>query len=487
MKKDYIILFAIFIVVFQFRLLFAFQTPYLSADDAYYNLRNVENIANTFRPIIFDQLSYGGRYIIDSHIFHYFLALLNLIFPMSFVFKMLPELLFSSLIFIVYGIAKKITDNSIAVLFAAFISGFIPIFISNSLNNLSQYALLFPLLFYQLYCMLNLKTHIGRFILLAFLLPLLHPFSFILSIAMIFYTILLNLEGMKVIKLQKESILFYILISILVNLILFKKAFFSSGLLAVWQNLPIDLLAQHFTNINVLALVYNIGFMPLILGITGILIGLFKEKQKPAYLLSAMILATFVLLFLRLISIQLGMMFLGLLLALISALSIEKLISYLNMTKFIKYKQHIFFLGIILIVLTMIVPSYFNAQNVIDNTLSYQEVQALNWIKDNTHENSTILASIEEGSYITGIAKRKNVADTNFMLAPDRYTETKEMLITESQVKALQLMDKYDVDYIYLSQRTQKEKEIKHLKYINKKCFHTVFKNEKTTIFKVLC
>jgi len=372
-------------------------------------------------------------------------------------------------------------------LFAAFISGFIPIFISNSLNNLSQYALLFPLLFYQLYCMLNLKTHIGRFILLAFLLPLLHPFSFILSIAMIFYTILLNLEGMKVIKLQKESILFYILISILVNLILFKKAFFSSGLLAVWQNLPIDLLAQHFTNINVLALVYNIGFMPLILGITGILIGLFKEKQKPAYLLSAMILATFVLLFLRLISIQLGMMFLGLLLALISALSIEKLISYLNMTKFIKYKQHIFFLGIILIVLTMIVPSYFNAQNVIDNTLSYQEVQALNWIKDNTHENSTILASIEEGSYITGIAKRKNVADTNFMLAPDRYTETKEMLITESQVKALQLMDKYDVDYIYLSQRTQKEKEIKHLKYINKKCFHTVFKNEKTTIFKVLC
>ncbi|MBU2589912.1 MAG: hypothetical protein KKB39_04070 [Nanoarchaeota archaeon] len=487
MKKDYIILFAIFIVVFQFRLLFAFQTPYLSADDAYYNLRHTEHIMQTFSPIIFDQLSYGGRYIIDSHLFHYFLAFLKLILPMSFVFKMLPELLFASLVFIIYGIAKRITENSTAALFAAFISGFIPIFISNSLNNLSQYALLFPLLFYQLYCMLNLKTHMGRFILLAFILPLLHPFSFILSIAMVLYSILLNLEGMKVVKMQRESILFYILIGILINLILYKRAFFSSGLLAVWQSIPTNLLVQYFTNINVLALVYNIGFIPLILGILGILIGLFKEKQKPVYLLSAMILGNFILLFLKLISIQVGMMFLGILLALISALSIEKLISYLNMTKFVKYKQHLFFLGVILIVLTMVIPSYFNAKNIIDNSISFQEVEALNWIKDNTHENSTVLASIEEGNYITSIAKRKNVADKQFMLAPNRYSEMQEMFITESQVKALQFIDKYGVDFIYLSERTKKERSIEHLKYVDKKCFHMVFKNEKTTIYKVLC
>ncbi len=487
MKKAHIVLFVIFIVVFQFRLLFAFQTPYLSSDDAYYNLRSAEKITEDFSPMLFDELSYGGRYIIDSHLFHYFLAFLNLILPMSIVFKLIPELLFASLVFIVYAIAKKITENSHAALFAAFISGFIPILISNTLNNLTEYALLFPLLFYQVYCMLNLKTHMTKFIVLSFILPLLHPFSFILSIAMIFYIILLNLEGKKVVKVQRESILFYILIGLLINLILYKKAFLVSGLQAVWQNIPRALLAEHFANINVLALIYNIGFIPLILGILGILIGMFKEKQKPAYLLSAMILTTFVLLFLKLISVELGMIFLGILLAIISALSIEKFISYLDMTKFVKYKEIIFFISIILIVLTIIVPSYYNAKNALDNTISFQEVEALKWIKENTEEKSTILSAVNEGHYITGIADRRNVADDNFMLAPDRYSDVQEMLTTESQVKALQLMDKYSVDYIYLSERAKKAKGIEQLRYADEECFNNIFKNEKAKIYKVLC
>lgn len=487
MKKEHLILFAIFIVVLQFRLLFAFQTPYLSSDDAYYNLRQTEHISENLKPMIFDALSYGGRFIIDSHLLHYALAALNLILPAVFVFKIFPEILFASLIFIVYAIARKVTENSTAAMFAAFISGFIPIFISESLNNLSVYSILLPLMFYQVYCVLNLRTHLKRFIFLSFILPILHPFSFLLSLALLFYVILLKLESIRVNKLTSEALIFYVLLSMLISFIVYKKAFLASGLLAVWQNIPLALLTSYFKDINVLALIYNIGFIPLILGITGILIGLFREKSKQVYFLSAIILANFILLFLRLIDFYVGMMVLGIMLAIISALSIEKFIGYINMTKFVKYKMHIFFASLALIVLTMVVPSYFNADAVISNTISKEEVAALQWLNSNAEEGSTVLAGIQEGHYLTLFANRSNVADSRFISAPDRYSDMEEMITTESQVNALQLMDRHDVDYIYLSERTKKAENVDHLKYIDKRCFKKAYENEKAEIYKVVC
>jgi len=487
MKKEHIILLAIFLVVLHFRLIFSFQTPYFSSDDAYYNLRHTEYIKEHIVPMLYDELSYGGRYVLDSHIFHYFLAGFSFFLPPLFVFKIVPELLFAALVFIIYAIALKITTNTTAALLSSLISAFIPLFVSESLNNISVYSLVFLLLFYQIYCLLNIETHTGRFIILSFLLPFLHPFSFLLSVSFVVYAVLLNLESIRIKKLTKEAILFFVLTSILISLIIYKKAFVSFGLYAVWQNIPAELIENYFKNINIFMLIYNIGFVPLLLGILGIAFGLFREKKEAAYLLSALVLSVLILLFLRLINFYIGLVFLGIVLVIMSALSIEKAISYINMTKFVNYKKQIFAAFLLVVFLTLVVPSYFNAKGVIEKTISNEEVSVLEWAKNNTEQDATLLADISEGNYIAAIAKRKNVADTTFLLAPDRYASVYEMFNTGSLVKATQQMHKYGVDYIYLSDKTKKIYNIKDLKYIDDKCFRERYVTEKAKIYQLLC
>ncbi|MDD4877863.1 MAG: hypothetical protein PHO02_02375 [Candidatus Nanoarchaeia archaeon] len=487
MKRDYAILLVIFILVLFLRLVFVSQTPYFSDDSAYYNLRHTDYISENHQPMIFDELSYGGRYVIDSHIFHLMLAGFNSFLPYFVVFKLLPEILFALLIFIVYAIAKRLTANTTAPLLAALISGFIPIFMANTVNTLSVYSLVLPLIFYQVYCLMNIETHRGRFIVLSFLLPIIHPFTAILAISFVLYAVLLSIESIKMKKAAKEAVLFFVLLVSLLGIIVYKKAFIEFGIYAVLQNVPSALFSSYFQGINLLSLIYNIGIIPLILGSLGIVFGISWEKNDSAFLLSGLVLADFILLFLRLINFNTGMIFLGILLSILSAISISKAISYIKLTKFSKFKNSIFVVFIVLIVILLGIPSYTGTSKAIEKTVSSDEIAALEWLRGNSEQDSTVLGNINEGNLIEYIAQRKTVADSLFMFAPDRYDDVKLMLTTESLVKATQLMHKHSVDYVLMSQSTKDMYNMEDLKYAKTECFEEVFVREKAKVYRLVC
>ena len=483
-----IILSFIFLLTLGFRLFFVFQTPYYSGDNAYYNIRHTVEINKFYQPMLYDDLSYGGRYSVVSPLYHYFLAFFNTLVPDGLAFKIIPEILLAGLVFLIYFISRSITENETAALLSAFISGFLPIFIGETLNNISVYSIVLVLLFYCVYSLLNLKTHSTEFIILSFVLQILHPFGFVLGLAFLLYLILLNIESIKIGRQTQEAVAFFVFIGILVNLILFKKVFLAYGLQSVWQNIPKEMLVNYFQNVDVLSLLYGVGFIPLIFGIMGISVGVFKQKNNAIYLLSALILTLFILLFMRLIGFAVGMMFLAIFLTIMSALAFDRVIAYINMTKFSSFKNAIFAGLIVLIALSLILPSYGRAKSVIAETISPDEVAALHWIRGNTDEDSTVLAGINEGNYITAIAGRKNVADAQFLLAPDRYADVTTMFTSESLVIASQLLDEYDVDYIYLSQRAMKFYRIENLKYLgDENCFEKFYSTERAGIYKVLC
>lgn len=487
MKKDYVILFVIFILALNFRMIMSLQAEGFSSDSSYYSLRHINYISENTQPMIYDELSYGGRYILDTHIFHYALAGLRAILPDFFVFKMLPEILFASLIFIVYAVAKTLTENSTAAMLAALISGFIPIFISNSINTISVYAILLPLIFYQLFCLMNLETHKGRFIVLSFLLPLIHPFTAILALAFLFYAVLLSIESIKIKRQVKEAIIFFVMLVLLVSFILYKKAFLAFGINALLQNVPSALFASYFQGINVFSLIYNIGIIPLILGALGIIFGIAWEKNDSAFLLSALVLADFSLLFLKLINFSLGMMFLGILLAIFSSTAISKAIRYVNITKFAGRKNIIFVAFIILIAATLFAPSYSSASKAVKAAPSAHEINALAWISQNAPGDSLVLGNIDEGNLIAYAAERKTVADNVFMFAPDRHDDVYTMLASESLVKATNLMHDYGVDYIFISEKTRQDYNMEDLKNANSECYKMEHESEKAKVYKFLC
>ena len=127
LKRETWILIAIFFLVFISRLFFIFQSPTFSDDSAYMTQRYTENIVETGESLKYDPLSYGGRNVIYSPIFDYILWFFGLFIPLSLVFKIIPQLFISSLVIIVYLIAKEVKSNEVLALIAALLSGFIPI------------------------------------------------------------------------------------------------------------------------------------------------------------------------------------------------------------------------------------------------------------------------------------------------------------------------------------------------------------------------
>ena len=96
MKKENIILFAIFLLVVALRLFLVLQTNNFSSDDSYYNVRIAENLIDK-KLIMHDVLSYGGRDVITLLVFHFILAIFKLIFSSNLVYKILPLFLITFL------------------------------------------------------------------------------------------------------------------------------------------------------------------------------------------------------------------------------------------------------------------------------------------------------------------------------------------------------------------------------------------------------
>lgn len=485
-KKVYII----FLFVLLFRLFFAFQDAEFSNEDAYLTLRNVENIEETGKPLFEDNLSYGGRIAVFLPLYYYFLASINVIIG-NVSFKLIPALLFSSLVFLVYLITKELTKDEDSALLATLTSAFIPVLISNTTNNISIFsAALFIILLMILSLMkIENKKSLSLFMGLSLLFPLVHNMAFLFIISLIVYFILSIAESNKISKIKKEAILFSIFVTLIIGFLFFKDAILLHGFNIIFQNTPLKILSSYFKGINIVELIISLGIIPLLFGILGLSYAIRKKNDNMLFLTSILATTSLLLIF-KLINFSLAIIFLGILLAIISSIGFEKSFKYVKLTKFSDYLKYIKFSFLILIFLLLIIPSYIGANDSKNKVLNNEELNALFWLRDETEEDSTILSSHEEGHFITNIAKRKNVIDDNFLLIENidqRYNDVERIYTTESQVKALQALNKYNVRYVYFSDRTKQIYNVDEIAYVDDNCFKEVYHTEEARIYKVRC
>ncbi len=490
MKKTNNILILIFLGILAFRLFFVFKTPYFSSSESYFVIRNIENIIQTGLPLFDDPLSYSGRYLLFQPLFYYLLMPFYLIFKDA-ILKLIPAILFSSTVFFTYLLIKKITKSKPAIYLATLSSIFIPISFTTTLNSISIYSLIIPLTLYLILMLIKIKSKINYFIFLSILLPLLHPFSLLIALAMIIYLIIAKTESLKISRLKIEAITFFIFLTLLITFIFFKKPLLELGLSVVWQNTPSLIIKEYFRDINLIEAIFSIGALPILFGVYGIVYSLIKRKKTSTFLIISVIFSIFLLLTFRLIGFNIALTLLGIFLAIISSLGFERFFEYIKLTKLFYLEKPAKFTLFLLIVLTLIIPSIIASNNLIKSTISEEEIEALNWIKENAEQDVIVLSSAEEGHYITAIAKRKNVIDTNFVSAKkinERYEEVRESLTTISEAKALQIFRKYDVTYIYFSEKTKEIYKTGDLDYIqDKNCFKTEYENAKAKVYKVRC
>jgi hypothetical protein len=492
MKKVHVILLLIFLFVLGARLYYSFSTPYLSSDESYFNLRQIESIKDTGKPIIHDSLSYSGRTFIFTPGFHYLLAFLSYIFPLAFVVKFFPNLFAASIVIFTYLIAKKITKKAYAALFTAFISGFIPVYFNETFNSLSVYSLFIPLMFFLLYCFLNIKKqfYIYLYIILLIILSLIHPSIVIFGVALIIYLLLIKLEKIPYDKAELELIIFSLFFILWIQSIMLKKLFLFHGPLIIWQNIPQEILTNYFSKITILEGIYNIGILPFFYGIYMIYNNLFKKKNKQIYLLIAFALTIGLLLWLRMVKVQLGLIFLGIILTILFSEFYSYYTSYIRTTRAARFLNMFIFLLFLAFFLTSIIPSLALAKNTAEHSVVKDKILALQWISRNSAEDATILASIDEGNLITAISERKNVFDSNFLLiknSDEIFNDVERIFVTRYSTEAIKLLSKYSVDYIFFSQDVKDYYNINSLSYISHECFELAYENKNVAVYKPLC
>jgi hypothetical protein len=479
----------VFALTLGIRLIIAFQSPYFSGENSYFNLRQIEHIKNTGLPVFDDELSYGGRTYIFPPVFHYTIAFFSLFMPVDIASKIFPNIFASSLVIIAYVFSFQLTKNRRASLFTSYISGFIPIFFAPTVNSISTYSLAIPLIFYMLYCFIRIseRKYLYRYLILLFLLPFVSTSAALVALGFLVYILFIRLEEFKQKRAELEIIAFSIFFLTWIFFIMYKKAFLFHGASVIWENIPKEMLANYFKETSLVKAIYQVGFIPLIYGIYSVHYHIFTKRDRKVYLLISFAFSIALLLWFKLIELELGMMFLAIVLALLFGYLYASFFNYLRKTRISKLSWIFVLSFIVTFFLTSVIPSIYDANAALEDSPSTKEIRALNFLRD--MPDGAVLALVSEGHLITAIAQKENVADPNFLMIDDadqRYNDIKKIYTTPFKTDAIGLLNKYNVKYMLFSDSAKEQFGIEEIKYIDDECFKPIFE-DKVEIYESVC
>jgi hypothetical protein len=478
-RTKQILLALIFAIALGTRLYFAEYSETFT-HDAYFDYRQIEHIREKGLPVFNDELSYGGREFLFLPAFHYVMAFFSLFIPLEQVLRVLPNIFSASIIFIVYLFTKQLTKNDYISLFTSLSSAFIPIHFVANMNSISPLSLQIPLIFLALYCFIrsNQKKYLALFAIFTFVLPLVHGSAIILILTFALYTVLSKIMSYKIGKKSIELIMFYIFITLWILLVFFKNAFLTHGVAIIWQNIPFLIRNQYFVKTTVLEIIISIGLLPIISGAYSCYVYVLRTKEKSFYLLLSLVLCLLVLIWARLITPIIGLSLLGIVLVILSGALLNFFVNYLDKTKLSRFKMVFVLIFVFIFVLNLVTLTVLFASQPI--TVPKSDFEAVQFLANQTKK--TVIAPVELGHLLTAVAGQPNVADKSFFLignVEQRINDLVTVYNTPFQIRAVSVMDKYDVGYLYIP-------EGKDVKYIEGKCFELIY-NESVKIYEITC
>ncbi len=487
LRSEYVLLIAVFLASLAARLWVAFGTPNFSYD-AYFQLGQVENIRTSFLPS-FSRLFYSPHPFMP--LFHYVLAFFSLFAPLHAVLKVVPNILASSSVFLAYLVSFEMTKDKRAALFSAASVGFVPVFVFNTANSLSPYALAVPLMLALVYSFLKVgeKSFVALFVVFLFALVFTHPSALLFVSGLLLYVLLLYVLGSKSSRSELEIMLFSVMASIWIVFLFFKEALLAHGFSVFWQNIPGDVLAGGFSGFSVFDAVYRIGLLTFIAGIFVTYRYVFEEKRKDVHVVISLSLMVLALLALKLVKLDAGLMFLGVFFAVMSGEAYKAFFEYLGKSKAAKMLPAVSVLLASVFILTSVAPSLLYRQFQAGEVPTSGELVAFEWLKNGSSEASVVFSDVNEGHLVVAVSGRRNFVDSNFLLSHDisqRLSDMEKLYTAKSQITALQIMDSYDLSYIVVTGRALARRNVSSLSYVAS-CFAVVFEGEDTVIYKPLC
>ncbi len=491
MKKKHLLmisLLVIFLITVGIRLFYAFGTSTFSDDSAYFTLRQIEHIKDTGHPLYYDPLSYGGRTHVFLPLFHYILAFFSLFFGTIAVAKAVPNIVASTLVFVVYLIISRITRNKWVAVLTAFISAFIPIYISETINSISVYSFTIPLSFLMLYFLLSRKFNLFLASLILFM--LLSPSVVLIVMTMILYFVFSWVEGFTPHRAEIELTVFSVFLVTWFYFLVYRDAFLLYGYRIIWYNIPKEVLAKYFSQFDMPTALYQIGIIPILSGIYMFYHYMFKKKKKSVYMLISLLVIVGLLLLLKFIQLRMGMMYIGVALAILFGEFFILLMSYISRTKFAGYRNWIVAGFIAIFIATSFLPSLGYANEKMSESVSEEKVFAFTFLGNISEENAAFVGSVFEGNLINYYIKRKNIIDTDFLMIRNvdaRLRDVRTIYTSAIETKPVEIMKKYNADYIIFTDAEKRYYNITRIAYVDEDCFPLVYSGKDVKVYKRKC
>ena len=487
MKKRYAFaLLAIFIAAFSLRVFIALQSQTFE-HEAYFSIQRMKEILDSKIPAHTDPLSYGGRPLIYPPLFYYTLAASSLLVPIDIAGKIVPNLFIASLAIIIYFLAYDMTKDPNASLVSALLAGFAP-FLFSTINLISPYSLAIPLLYILIFLFFRIHKpyYVLVFIIVLGLMRYTHPSVILIIVALLCYLLFQKLDRLKTLPAETELILFSSFLVLWSLFITYKQPLLSHGLSIIYQNIPPSLLQNYFSEVNIAQAITGIGIIPLLGALYTIYTHLFDRKNRITHFMIIFTLLISLLLGLKLVNLDLGLSLLAVNFAILFSVFYKSLFGFLAKT-YVDQLRGFFKLAILVLILaTSIIPSF--AFGISGNTLAQADKDALDWVQANTPD-STLFGALQDGYAITAIARRKNIADENFLLIPnpeEQVQDISQLYYAIFQTEALRVLEKYNSTYIFLSTTAQETYGISALEFAEPPCFELVYSHS-AKVYKVNC
>jgi len=492
MKKQILIPLAIiFLAASVLRIYFALQQPYFSDDGAYFMLRQAQEIADTGTPIYHDPLSYGGRSFIFLPVFHYMIAGFALFFNVIIVSKILPNLLAATVVIAVFLICRELTKNDLVSLVSAFASGFVPVFISETINSVSVQSVAVPATFFLVYFLMRLrkKVMLHLFLLtLAFFL-ILSTYSLLIVLSMMLFLVFTWVEGIKLTRSEIELTIFSLFLTAWFYLLFYRDALLVHGHQIIWQNIPGEVINVFFSDIDILLTIVHIGIIPLLSGFIMFYYYIFKKKKKQIYLLLSLTLLITLLLLNQYIELSIGLSYIGIISAILLSEMIMLITEYVKRTNFAKYHFYVTGVIIALFIMTSVLPSIDAARSVMSEADSKDKVVAMRLLHNTTKGTEAIAGSVFDGHLITYFSDRKNIVDSNFLLvdAKERLRDTRTIFTSAIESKALETLHKYGAEYLLVTEESGIYYNISKVAYADSDCMPLLYSGKDVRIYQRKC
>ena len=381
-------------------------------------------------------------------------------------------------------------------MFAAALSGFIPVFFLETFNTISIYSLIAPLVLFSFYSFLMISTNtrfIPIYISSILLLSFTHPTAFFVVAAQIIYLTFIKVEGLKYHDVEVEVILVSIFIIVWSQFLIFKNAFLAFGPSIIWQNIPSEVFTQYFHGITLIDAITLIGLVPTFAGASIFFRYVRERKSKFIFFFLSYSIPIFLMLWLRMIIPVAGLILLSLSLVVVLSKYYQVFMNYLKKTKFSSFRVPIVAVAVLITFITTLSPTFSLIDSEIESAPSDQKIETLLWARDNIPSDSTILSSYEDGFLIRYYTRRQTVLDSNFLIVEDIDTivdDINEFYNTIYVIDALRILEKYDVSHVFLSDKIidRLGDEVGRV-LDDERCFEEVFSHgeKENSLYEVTC